>query len=1144
MNWINWGSETPEQLEQRRRYEEEAREWAIAKMLAEAEGRGGKSSSSTATAAAIAAAAGGGSGSLESDVTSTTTSTPTTLAPDTTTTTTGKPEDPTTTTSTTSTTSTSTTTTSTSTSTTTSSTTTTTTEEPTTTTTTTEAPFSPFIFRVSTIYGDGLNSFTIPTAEGSSYQYKVEWEDANDPNNNGVLAGLTGNITINFIRGGVYNISITGVFPRIFFDSDLDCLKIDNILQWGDIEWESMAWAFAGCENLVSLSATDAPNLSNVTDLTGMFYGATSFNEDLGDWDTSSITTMAGLFSGASAFNGDVSSWSTSAVTSMTNMFYGCSSFNQDINGWDTSSVTNMSGMFTGASIFNQFIGDWITSAVTDMSSMFNGAAAFNQRIDGWDTSSVTNMSDMFNGAEKFNSILYSLNTSAVTDMSGMFSGAAMFNKDISAWDTSAVTDMSDMFNGAIDFDQFIRDWDTSNVTLMTNMFAGAQKFNQPLIYWNTSSVIDMNGMFDGAVLFDQSIGNWDTSAVTDMGGMFNGASAFNSDISSWDTSSVLGMGNMFNGAIAFNQDLRTWCVPNEQSAPSDFDTGAVAWILPRPIWGSCPSLELTFTDWTWVESVFADKTSASEWSSYLTNTADRAIHAISVNESTYAITLRGGIGISLNDDIFGASNLVSIVDNAGIAVTGIGSNTFNDSTGLTTVTLNGATSIDFDAFSGCSSLTSVSFPAVTTVGNSAFSDCSSSTSFSLPSATTIGELSFNGCTAVTNFDLSAVTSLGAGSNSYSGSDGVFQGISGNSIALTISTVPTINNGAYEEDLYQLITSNTVTINGQSAAWVTMDSASYDVQLDELTLTGTSYTSEGFPTVGFVVSTVSQPTTSDTTVSPTEMAQGGSPYSGVLANASAGTKYIRAYISYGLGTFYSQTETEITVVPFTFNFSRTETTAYGDPSVKGEPISPGAYDNIFFSLTFDGKTGDIVSQGIVSSTTPDPISTDNPTVVTSLGDGIGYNMTAEERYFRAYAELPGGIYIYSGSPGIQFMMHTVTFDSYQTYAGYNPGEGSYTLYGTVTKTDNSSVISSTGFSIRLVDLNSIETEEQRDPYFNQPYTENLASSYTPPGTNNFEYGSPADMGIGGNLYKVRAWAVIDGVKYWSALGEMQIPLYS
>jgi len=49
-------------------------------------------------------------------------------------------------------------------------------------------------------------------------------------------------------------------------------------------------------------------------------------------------------------------------------------------------------------------------------------------------------------------------------------------------------------------------------------------------------------------------------------------------------------MGSMFRGAGAFNQNLSGWCVSLITSEPTDFDSFATSWVLPRPVWGTCPS--------------------------------------------------------------------------------------------------------------------------------------------------------------------------------------------------------------------------------------------------------------------------------------------------------------------------------------------------------------------------------------------------------------------------------------------------------------------------------------------------------------------------------------------------------------------------
>ena len=125
-------------------------------------------------------------------------------------------------------------------------------------------------------------------------------------------------------------------------------------------------------------------------------------NQDISSWDVSNVTDMSLMFYGAYDFNQDIGSWDVSSVTSMSDMFVGAESFNQDIGDWDVSNVTTMYKMFGYAESFNQDIGSWDVSSVTDMKGMFYDAISFNQDLSSWDVNNVTNYDSFSIGASNW----------------------------------------------------------------------------------------------------------------------------------------------------------------------------------------------------------------------------------------------------------------------------------------------------------------------------------------------------------------------------------------------------------------------------------------------------------------------------------------------------------------------------------------------------------------------------------------------------------------------------------------------------------------------------------------------------------------------------------------------------------------------
>jgi len=203
----------------------------------------------------------------------------------------------------------------------------------------------------------------------------------------------------------------------------------------------------------------------------------------------------------------------------------------------------------------------------------------------------TNNLSYIFFGCNQITNInrLNEWDVSGVINMSSIFTNCSLFNQNINNWNVSNVTNMSSMFQSCNSFNYPLNSWNVSGVTNMSSLFANCSLFNQPLSGWNTSNVVNMSAVFAGCTNFNQNIGDWNTSNSTSMLNMFAACTNFNQNISNWDTSKVTNMTNMFIGCFNFNQDLSSWCVTLIPSLPTNFDLNTVSWVLPKPIWGTCP---------------------------------------------------------------------------------------------------------------------------------------------------------------------------------------------------------------------------------------------------------------------------------------------------------------------------------------------------------------------------------------------------------------------------------------------------------------------------------------------------------------------------------------------------------------------------
>jgi len=304
----------------------------------------------------------------------------------------------------------------------------------------------------------------------------------------------------------------------------------------------------------------------------GMFSEATKFNAPI----TGGMVTV-----GTSSYE----AWNTSKVYSMQNMFYNrygttTMSFNQPIGDWDTSGVIYFQGMFQNHQTFNQDLSKWNTSNGTNMGSMFRGtniqyalsSSYQNHPTRGeyiaWDTSNVTNMSFMFQQlgtsiGPGYNSDISNWNTSNVTDFRGTFGAStttitSSFNQDIitkqvtvgagtslettyNAWDVSKVT----KFGFAVSPNNYL----TYGGYYTRGMFYNNKHFNQPIGNWqiNTGSDVYMQDIFARTRDFNQPI----SQSVVTVG---------TSSYEAWNVKNVKRFGRMFYKSDYDNfQSIENW---------------------------------------------------------------------------------------------------------------------------------------------------------------------------------------------------------------------------------------------------------------------------------------------------------------------------------------------------------------------------------------------------------------------------------------------------------------------------------------------------------------------------------------------------------------------------------------------------------
>ncbi len=169
-----------------------------------------------------------------------------------------------------------------------------------------------FIFEVIT---SGTATFQLPLESAGTYDFHVDWGD-------GTSSDITqfnhADTNHGYGAAGTYIVRITGTIRGFNFSATgIDKELIGDISAWGPLALiGSSGNFFFGCSNL-TMSATDAPDLTDCTSLLNAFRSTALTQFHANTWDTSTITNIRQVMQGChhTIQSVEVDQWDVSQVT-------------------------------------------------------------------------------------------------------------------------------------------------------------------------------------------------------------------------------------------------------------------------------------------------------------------------------------------------------------------------------------------------------------------------------------------------------------------------------------------------------------------------------------------------------------------------------------------------------------------------------------------------------------------------------------------------------------------------------------------------------------------------------------------------------------------------------------------------------------
>lgn len=283
-------------------------------------------------------------------------------------------------------------------------------------------------------------------------------------------AGKNGDTNLDLSQIGSISSSITNLNSLFQWNGNFETI---NVTGWNTGNITSMVHTFSDCTKLKKVIGLNTWDLSNVTNMNGMFYNDKALTDvDLSGRDLSKVTDLSAMFYG----DPQVKSLNLSGVTFKDGvndgMFQAIPSSLTSVNLANAKNVTK--------NILHYYMTAFTNSGATELdAAQFPASFQFTDwswllsslsnvetiNLSGFDFSNVTNLSNLFNNDSNLTSVdLHGANLSNVGDISNIFQkcpklktinlSSVTFNKDVK--DSNAFVETNNIFNFDLDATQNI----------------------------------------------------------------------------------------------------------------------------------------------------------------------------------------------------------------------------------------------------------------------------------------------------------------------------------------------------------------------------------------------------------------------------------------------------------------------------------------------------------------------------------------------------------------------------------------------------------------------------------------------------------------------------------------------------------------